>query len=84
MKEKKTDLTIADKIIYLPLKILLSITSLFPLWATKPLANFIAFTAHYILHYRLRIVKTNIDKSYPNYTIRDINSATKEFYHHLA
>jgi KDO2-lipid IV(A) lauroyltransferase len=84
MKNKKTDLTLADKIIYLPLKILIFIASLLPLWATKPLANFIAFTAHYILRYRLRIVKTNIATSYPNFTLIDINKAIKKFYHHLA
>lgn len=81
---KNSELTTADKIKYFPLKILLSFASLFPLWMMTPLVNFVAFVAHRLLRYRLRIVRANIATSYPNYTAEDVDRTVSKFYRHLA
>ena len=48
------------------------------------LANFVSFLLHKVIAYRLKVVKENLNKSFPDITEDELEKLIKSFYKHLS
>lgn len=65
--------------------LLLRIFSRFPLWCLYLLADALIYPLlRYVVRYRLKLVRKNIVKSFPNKSAKEQNSIVDAFYHHFA
>ncbi len=58
--------------------------SLLPLWFLYILSSITAFLLHYIIKYRLEVVKLNVEKSFPEKSKQEQKLIINKFYKHLA
>ncbi|MEI7596075.1 MAG: lysophospholipid acyltransferase family protein [Bacteroidota bacterium] len=58
--------------------------SLLPLFFLKLLSKVIFFLLYYVIGYRKKVVKSNLKKSFPNYSDERINLISRKFYIHLS
>ena len=58
--------------------------SLLPMWVLYGISNILSPILQYLLKYRVRIVETNLKKSFPNKTEEELKTIKKLFYNHLS
>lgn len=63
---------------------LISIISRIPLGVHYVFSNILAFMLHHVLHYRYSTVVSNISRSFPELTYKEIDDICADFYHNLA
>lgn len=78
------NLSIKEKIIYIPLGAMLWMMSKTPFAILYLAADMIAFCAYYIVGYRRKLVRRNIADSFPEMNHSDLIKTEKKFYRHLA
>ena len=59
---------------------LLWVLSLLPLKILYLFSDFLYLLAYYIIRYRRKVVRQNLTRSFPNYTLKEIISIEKKFY----
>lgn len=73
-------MSLAFKIIILPV---LYLISLLPFWLLNIKSRFLYIVVYYVVGYRKKVVRTNLEKSFPTKSIAAINKIEKEFYKHF-
>ncbi|MBZ0243562.1 MAG: lysophospholipid acyltransferase family protein [Bacteroidales bacterium] len=63
---------------------LANLLGLLPMRLLYLLADFLYFIAYYIIRYRQKVVRHNLQLSFPEKTARERKQIEKEFYHHFA
>lgn len=58
--------------------------SLLPLWVLYPISRSMYFVIYRLVGYRKEVVINNLRNSFPEYSQKEINTISKEFYKHLA
>jgi KDO2-lipid IV(A) lauroyltransferase len=48
------------------------------------LSNFLAFILRRVIKYRKKVIRKNLNNSFPDYTVKQINDIERKFYRHLA
>lgn len=69
---------------YLVFYCLLVPLSLLPMWMLYGISNLISFILQHILKYRVKVVETNLKKSFPNKTEEELKTIKNQFYNHLS
>lgn len=63
---------------------LLKAVAALPFWALHLLSNFTYYIMRYVVHYRIKVVRGNLERSFPEKSGRDIRGIANRFYRHLA
>lgn len=67
---------------YIALGILYSL-SILPMWVLHRLADFLYFLLYYCFGYRKKVVRQNLEQSFPEKSEKELRRIEKNFYHHL-
>lgn len=73
-----------DKILYYLTKGCIWTLSSLPWCVLLPFSSFMAFLMHYVVRYRLGVVRRNLKASYPEKTEKELHAIEKDFYCYLA
>lgn len=84
MKGKSNNIPLWMNVLFMPVALLLWLMALLPFGVLYLIADFIAFLARDVVRYRSRIVRANIDASFPELTEQERNAIYRKFYRHLA
>ena len=82
MNQNKLPLT--QRICYAPLGALLWLLSKLPFCVLYAVADFIAFIAYRVVKYRVKVVRRNLEDSFPEKTAEELRSIEAKFYSHLS
>lgn len=74
---------LSEKITYRALNIVCGTLSLLPLRVLYIISDALAFTARYIVRYRVRIVMSNLSSSFPEKSEKELKSIARKFYRFL-
>jgi KDO2-lipid IV(A) lauroyltransferase len=69
---------------YIAFRIFIAIFYLIPFWAIYLISDFLYYVLYYLVKYRRKIVRNNLDIAYPNMPLKEKISLEKKFYRHLA
>ena len=69
---------------FLIVRSIAKLLGLLPMRVLYILANFFYLFIHYIVPYRRKIVRQNLQLSFPEKTTKELRQIEKEFYHHFA
>ncbi|MFO8234307.1 MAG: lysophospholipid acyltransferase family protein [Bacteroidales bacterium] len=72
-----------NKILYFAFEIVSRILSALPKRAIYIFADFLYFVAYYLAKYRKKVVYSNLKRSFPEKSDREIKAIAKNFYRHL-
>ncbi|MDE7452175.1 MAG: lysophospholipid acyltransferase family protein [Paramuribaculum sp.] len=73
----------SEKLTYLTLSIVCGALSLLPLGLLYILSDILAFTARYIVRYRVKIVMSNLSSSFPDKSEKELKAIARKFYQFL-
>lgn len=62
---------------------ILYLFSLLPFWVLFALSDLIYFLIYYVFKYRIKVVRSNIEGSFPNKSKQELIKIEKRFYHHF-
>lgn len=65
------------------IKVLMKAVSALPLGLHRFNAGIIGWLAHNVIHYRLKVVRENVDKAFPDLTPIQRKRIVRDFYHHF-
>lgn len=84
-RQKNNELSIMQRIVYYALLGCAKLISFLPYFVLyRLLAPFISFTLRSVIHYRLSVVRTNLENAFPEKSADERRSIEKRFYRHLA
>lgn len=70
-------------ILYFPLYLYLRAHALLPLWLLYFLSDLLFFPLYYVVGYRRKVVRYNMQNSFPDKDDREISRMERAFYHHF-
>ncbi len=73
-----------NKLLYLPLEWLLHLMALMPFWVLYVVSDIIYILVYHVVGYRRKIVRRNIEESFPQKSKAELNRIEKDFYHFFA
>ncbi len=76
-------MTLKEKITYLALTTLCGALSLLPLRVLYILSDFLAWLAHSVVKYRVKVVRENLESAFPEKSEKERREIEKKFYHFL-
>ncbi|MGC3978015.1 MAG: lysophospholipid acyltransferase family protein [Paludibacteraceae bacterium] len=62
---------------------ILKLLSYLPFWLLYLVSDFIYLIVYHIVRYRVNVVRENINRSFPEKTVREKKQIEKKFYHHF-
>ena len=73
-----------DRLSYLLLRIIVFIFSVLPFPVLYKLSDLIAFSLHYLLRYRYKVIRQNLEHAFPNKSPENLEQIIKKFYKNLS
>lgn len=74
---------VSDNIKYGIVMCFLHLFAILPLWVLYVMSDFFALLAHYVIRYRLKVVRKNLSMCYPDKTKRELRHIERKFYRYL-
>lgn len=68
---------------YYGFRLMAFLFGILPFWMVYTLSDFLFFFFYKIVHYRRRVVYDNLRKSFPEKSVSEIHTITRQFYRHL-